>query len=517
MYNWNRLYKVTFLILVSLYFSDTKAVSADTAGQNSGLVQYKFDLSPRWNLVSLPIVPFDASLASLFPDAISAFSFSGSYFPVSELTPCKAYWVNLTEGGIYTVEGAENVSNCTETLNSGWHLFGAPRGVTPMAEIYQEPAAILTSVFRFDKGYYQAETMNEGIGYWVNLSANGMISLNTNAPPVASNQSVTTNQNSALEIFLGGYDPDGDSLTFSLTQGPLNGQTTLSGNSVFYTPAEGFAGVDNLSFIVSDGELTSPAATISIFVNAIDTPPAADSYPTNPGCDEFRPICDAPPAVPWPNKEMWTASGNMAEGAVQVLEGTYTSFQDWNAANPSYDPSSCVGPSMRECCLILTAGNDGTKTCPVPYNDKVLTVVEGERLTVRLPPSPCDSSDTVPLSGYSKVTSESLQAHQIGLCQEDDGTQYGCIHIDGRQAGPASLLVTAYYDKKQGECSAERSFGTSEYGDATSSVLTSAFGTGLDERFNSGQSDLPPCCLNTIMLSINVVEPEVGDTPTPLD
>ena len=29
MYNWNRLYKVTFLILVSLYFSATKAVSAD--------------------------------------------------------------------------------------------------------------------------------------------------------------------------------------------------------------------------------------------------------------------------------------------------------------------------------------------------------------------------------------------------------------------------------------------------------------------------------------------------------
>ena len=82
-------------------------------------------------------------------------------------------------------------------------------------------------------------------------------------------------QNSALEIILGGYDPDGDSLTFSLTQSPLNGQTTLNGNSVFYTPAEGFAGVDNLSFIVSDGELTSSAATISIFVNAINAPPIA--------------------------------------------------------------------------------------------------------------------------------------------------------------------------------------------------------------------------------------------------
>lgn len=172
---------------------------------------------------------------------------------------------------------------------------------------------------------------------------------------------------------------------------------------------------------------------------------------------------------------------------------------------------------MRDCCLNLTAGNDGIDACPVPYNDKVLTVVEGERLTLRLPPSPCDPSDTVPLSGYSKVTGESLQAHQVSVCQEDNGAQYGCIHIDGRQAGPASLLVTAYYGKKQGECSAERSFGTSQYGDVTSSVLTSAFGTGLDDRFNDGQLDLPPCCLNTIMLTVNVVKPVVGDTPTPLD
>jgi len=56
------------------------------------------------------------------------------------------------------VEGFENVGNCIDTLNSGWHLFGTPRGVTPVAEIYQEPAAILTSVFGFDKGYYLADT-----------------------------------------------------------------------------------------------------------------------------------------------------------------------------------------------------------------------------------------------------------------------------------------------------------------------------------------------------------------------
>ena len=167
------------------------------------------------------------------------------------------------------------MGNCIDTLNSGWHLFGAPRGVTPVAEIYQEPAAILTSVFGFDKGYYLADTMNEGVGYWVNLNTEGTIALTgldgsvpeipANAPPVASDQSVTTEQNSALAIFLDGYDPDGNFLTFSLTQGPANGTATLSDDTVFYTPTEGFSGLDNLSFTVSDGELTSSVGTISIF------------------------------------------------------------------------------------------------------------------------------------------------------------------------------------------------------------------------------------------------------------
>ena len=116
---------------------------------------------------------------------------------------------------------------------------------------------------------------------------------------------------------------------------------------------------------------------------------AASPYEANPDCDEFAPICDSPQPVPWPHQEIWTATGNKTEGAVRVLEGTYSDFQAWNEANTSFDNSPCSGTYMRDCCLILSTGNDGTDSCPVPYNDKVITVVEGERLTLRLPPSPC--------------------------------------------------------------------------------------------------------------------------------
>ena len=95
----------------------------------------------------------------------------------------------------------------------------------------------------------------------------------------------------------------------------------------------------------------------------------------------MEPICETPPSIPWAEEEIWTADGSEG-GAVRVLEGTYASFQDWKAANPSYDHSVCTGELMRD-CLVLTEENDGTNTCPVPYNDEVLTVVEGDRLTLR--------------------------------------------------------------------------------------------------------------------------------------
>ena len=129
-------------MVLMLFSGGIRLVPAETTEPQDPALQFGYSLSPGWNLVSLPLVPLDASVTSLFPDAISAFSFGNGYFRVTDLTPCEAYWVNLSEGGSYTVEGSENVSSCSDTMISGWHLFGAPRGFTPVAEIVRDPADI---------------------------------------------------------------------------------------------------------------------------------------------------------------------------------------------------------------------------------------------------------------------------------------------------------------------------------------------------------------------------------------
>jgi hypothetical protein len=107
----------------------------------------------------------------------------------------------------------------------------------------------------------------------------------------------------------------------------------------------------------------------------------------------------------------------------------------------------------------------------VPSNPEVLTVLVGEQRTLRLPPSPCDAADAIPVSGYNQITGETVLAHQISICQTtraDPATgatvteRYGCVHIDGIAPGPASWLSVAYYANgnmtamKQGACSAAK-------------------------------------------------------------
>jgi uncharacterized protein YqcC (DUF446 family) len=94
-----------------------------------------------------------------------------------------------------------------------------------------------------------------------------------NDPPVAYDQTVETDEGVPVEITLEAYDVDGDPLTWAIVSFPSNGTiTTPSGlPDLVYTPFEGFSGIDSFKFNVSDGELVSNTATVTIIVR--DTTP----------------------------------------------------------------------------------------------------------------------------------------------------------------------------------------------------------------------------------------------------
>jgi ribosomal protein S30 len=96
-----------------------------------------------------------------------------------------------------------------------------------------------------------------------------------NDAPVAQNQSVTTNQDTAKAITLVATDVDGDSLTYTVVSGPSHGTLTGSGANRTYTPTVHYYGSDSFTFKAKDSKVDSNTAKVSITVTAVNDAPVA--------------------------------------------------------------------------------------------------------------------------------------------------------------------------------------------------------------------------------------------------
>jgi len=103
----------------------------------------------------------------------------------------------------------------------------------------------------------------------------GAVYLFTDARPVASPQTLSTNEDTPLPITLQATDND-DELVYAIVAAPSNG--TLSGTppNVTYTPKANFHGTDKFTFKATDSAgLDSNPATVSITVGAVNDTPVA--------------------------------------------------------------------------------------------------------------------------------------------------------------------------------------------------------------------------------------------------
>ncbi len=78
---------------------------------------------------------------------------------------------------------------------------------------------------------------------------------------------VTTDEDVPVAITLQASDADGDGLTYSVTNQPVDGVLSGTAPSLTYTPNAGFTGSDSFVFQVDDGNGGSDTATISITVS----------------------------------------------------------------------------------------------------------------------------------------------------------------------------------------------------------------------------------------------------------
>ncbi|MFC1479514.1 Ig-like domain-containing protein [Planctomycetota bacterium] len=129
-------------------------------------------------------------------------------------------------------------------------------------------------------GYNGSDSFSYGITDGKGGSANGNVSITVtevNIPPVADDQSVITDEDTAVSITLTATDDDGDVLTNTIVSHPGSGILTGTPPNVTYTPFLNYNGNDSFTFKVNDGQADSNTATVSITVNPVNDVPVANN------------------------------------------------------------------------------------------------------------------------------------------------------------------------------------------------------------------------------------------------
>ncbi|MBI3193495.1 MAG: T9SS type A sorting domain-containing protein, partial [Ignavibacteriae bacterium] len=145
-----------------------------------------------WNLISVPLSPDDFRTTALFPSAISsAFGFDNGYNVKDTLENGVGYWLKFSGEQSGTVSGSSVTSDTIE-VNTRWNLIGAlayPILSTDVTAI--PPLTITSNIFGYDGGYFTADTLQPGKGYWVKVSQAGKVVLKAGSLLLNSTQPLT--------------------------------------------------------------------------------------------------------------------------------------------------------------------------------------------------------------------------------------------------------------------------------------------------------------------------------------
>jgi len=96
-----------------------------------------------------------------------------------------------------------------------------------------------------------------------------------NFVPEAISQDVTATEQVEIDITLSGTDLDGDSLTYSIIDNPVNGTVTLENEIATYVSNSDTALTDSFTFAVNDGAVYSEKAFVNIEITPVNDQPEA--------------------------------------------------------------------------------------------------------------------------------------------------------------------------------------------------------------------------------------------------
>ncbi|MEY3534514.1 MAG: hypothetical protein RLZZ582_90, partial [Verrucomicrobiota bacterium] len=209
--------------------------------------------------------------------------------------------------------------------------YGTLAVTTATGDYTFTPNAAAINVLNASTTETWAVTVSDGLATTV---VNLVIQLTgVNDAPVATAQTVTTDEDTAKPITLSGTDVEGSALTYAVVTQPTKGVLSGTAPNLTYTPNANVNGSDSFTFRVNDGAVNSGAATVSISITAVNDAPVATAQTVTTDEDTARLI---------------TLSGTDVEGSAltyAVVTQPTKGVLSGTAPNLTYTPNANVNGS----------------------------------------------------------------------------------------------------------------------------------------------------------------------------
>lgn len=131
-----------------------------------------------WNLVSVPLLVPDYRKVNLYPTAISnAYRFENGYVASDTLDNGTGYWLKFPSIQDVTMLGIQ-IGIDTINVHAGWNMIGNVSDPVLSSGVVPVPPVVILSRFfgyRSSSGYFTADTLKPGGGYWVKVSESGQV------------------------------------------------------------------------------------------------------------------------------------------------------------------------------------------------------------------------------------------------------------------------------------------------------------------------------------------------------
>jgi M6 family metalloprotease-like protein len=142
------------------------------------------DISSGWQIVSVPVVPENFSVNSIFPTHIGtiyAYVPGSGYVAVSTLGNGPGYWADFgSKQEVY--HSGLTIDSLSIAVPQGFSFLGSISYTIKVSDIFTEQTGLISSIYRYVPGSgYQLmngqDIIEPGIGYWLNASQSGTVIL----------------------------------------------------------------------------------------------------------------------------------------------------------------------------------------------------------------------------------------------------------------------------------------------------------------------------------------------------